>query len=205
MTTIQPTVEPITVAHRPPNYWLGFLLTFFAPGAGFTYINQIGWHFGWLGITLLISVLGSLLGGGVIGLLVTVGMLSHYRDSYVKAANEGWQVRKVKDGVKWALIVGHLLLSGLFVVGILAAVLIPNLLGARQRANDAAANAYAMSMYTTVMADGLDRKAKSGDCLTHYSDLSVPDNVVSCTIDASDQEAPRLTVTTRSGKTITRP
>lgn len=198
---------------RRPNYWLGFVLNFFFLGSGFTYINRIGWHFGWIGIALGTGVM---LGGltviapaiaplvGLGSLLVSIGTMVHYRNTYAAEFAAGFTGARLNDGLKWGVIGAHIVLGFLLQVGILAAVLIPNLLNAKTRAIDAGGNAYARQVATAAMVDALDGKAKSGPCTTTMP-VSRPDYVTACTVDASDPENPQVTVTLKNGTVITQP
>lgn len=196
---------------KPPNYALGFLLNFFLPGAGFSYINRWGWHLGWLaivfGVQIISLVLAAALGPAtarstfLLPLLAWIAMLVHYHFTYQQGAARGFQP-PLNDGVKVAFIVGQLVI-GFFVTGLLAAVLLPNLLGARMRATKAAENAIARNIYTQVLADQAEDKPLSTTCPT------VPPvgqtRVTHCQVDISNPDDLKLEVTFESGHTVELP
>jgi type IV pilus assembly protein PilA len=94
------------------------------------------------------------------------------------------------------------LLIVIAIIGILAAVLIPNLLGARRSATDRAAQAHAQNVYKAVLAHladepGTDLSEISTDCApeegpykpTDDSPYSVPKpsfNMTSCTVTVQE-------------------
>jgi type IV pilus assembly protein PilA len=96
------------------------------------------------------------------------------------------------------------------IIGILAAVLVPNLLGARRSATDRAAQAHAQNVYKAVLAhlaDNPDTQPSdiSTDCApeegpykpTADSPYSVPKpsfNMTSCTVNVSDDGDVSVTV-----------
>ena len=102
------------------------------------------------------------------------------------------------------------LLIVIAIIGILAAVLIPNLLGARRSATDRAAQAHAQNVYKAVLAHLADNpdtepSAISTDCApetgpykpTDDSPYSVPKpsfNMTTCTVDVSDNGDVSVTV-----------
>lgn len=207
-----PSAPPITSLR--PNYWLGFFLNLLLVGSGFTYINRIGWHFGWLAINLVLAVLVGLLASvqpvlGFVGLALllaaTIAMQVHYRATYTQQFSAGQIGQPIDNGLKWGLIIGHVLLGLIFQVGVVAAILIPNLLGARERAQDTAAQAYARTVYMGIMAATIDGTAESGDCLRGYTTAEPSSNVASCITDVSDPENPTLTLTLTNGETIDLP
>jgi type IV pilus assembly protein PilA len=105
------------------------------------------------------------------------------------------------------------LLIVIAIVGILAAVLIPNLLGARRSATDRAAEAHAQNVYKAVLAHLADNpdtqpSAISTNCATDpykptaNSPYSVPKpsfNMTTCTVDVSDDGDVSVTVTYSGG------
>ena len=101
------------------------------------------------------------------------------------------------------------LLIVIAIIGILAAVLIPNLLNARRTAVERAAQAYGQNVYKAAFAYVADDPANSvvttTDCRNGYSagSYSVPPpggNVVqSCQVSDAGDGTPRVTVTSRFG------
>ena len=189
----------------------GLLLNLLLPGAGFTLAEAWVWHLVWAvgilpvwGLTVALGIsLGSL--ALLLPLLVTAGMLWHYTHVYRQQAARGFQPM-LSLGVKVALCVGQFLL-GFFVVGILGAVLIPNLLGARRSAQAAAEQSSSRHIVTQVMVQSVDGTLESGPCSAEVLAAAgeFRDQVRSCTVDASDPEAPTVTVSFPSGRTITLP
>lgn len=112
------------------------------------------------------------------------------------------------------------LLIVIAIIGILAAVLIPNLIGARQLARDRAAQAYAHQVYTTATAylsgqinaplSDVVQPCGSGVVYTIGSapyDFTVPDpgiSVDSCVVAVSG-DAFTVTVTSPTGAVFTYP
>lgn len=81
------------------------------------------------------------------------------------------------------------LLIVIAIIGILAAVLIPNLLRARQVAVDRAAQAYAHNVYTAAnayLSENVDATAVPASCKTGYTagsyTVNAWNNVTACTI-----------------------
>jgi len=103
------------------------------------------------------------------------------------------------------------LLIVIAIIGILAAVLIPNLLNARRTATDRAAQAYAQNVYKAALAyvaENHNNALVTGSCTSGYSagsySVPSPGNTVvsSCTV-SGDANAPVVTVTSDNGKTYT--
>ncbi|MFB9990835.1 hypothetical protein ACFFLM_02395 [Deinococcus oregonensis] len=214
MTAFSQTPSAPPVVPLRPNYWLGFVLNFLLVGSGFTYINRIGWHFGWLAVSAALVVSVGLLATvqpvlGFVGLAVmlaaTIAMQVHYRATYAHQFSAGRTGQPIRNGLKWGLIIGHVLLGLIFQVGVIAAILIPNLLAARERAQDTAANSYARVVYTGVVMAALEGKAQSGDCLRGYTTMEPTSTAAACVTDVSDPANPTLTLTLTNGKTIDLP
>ncbi|THF88386.1 hypothetical protein E7T09_04050 [Deinococcus sp. KSM4-11] len=209
----RPGTTPSATPVKEPNYWLGFFLNFFFLGSGFTYINRIGWHFGWIGIALASGVVTGLLmvatpGVGslvsLVSLLIAIGTMVHYRNTYAAEFARGSIGKPIDNTLKWVLIGGHIVLGFVLQVGILSAILIPNLMGARTRAFETGGKAYARQVKTAAMIDALDGKLKSGPCVTTVP-VTRPDYVTNCSIDASNPLVPRIAVTLNNGRVITQP
>jgi len=102
------------------------------------------------------------------------------------------------------------LLIVIAIIGILAAVLIPNLLQARVQADERAAQAYAQNVYKAAfayVAEDPDNSVVTGDCDTGYTageyEVPSPGNIVdSCTVSDDDGDGnPEVSVTSRHGTT----
>jgi len=102
------------------------------------------------------------------------------------------------------------LLIVIAIIGILAAVLIPNLLSARRTATDRAAQAYGQNVYKAALAyvaEDPNNTLVIGDCKSGYSagSYSVPNpgnTVSSCTVSGT-VNAPVVTVTSANTTTYT--
>ncbi len=102
------------------------------------------------------------------------------------------------------------LLIVIAIIGILAAVLIPNLLNARRTATDRAAQAYGQNVYKAALAyvaENPDNTLVTGNCTNGYSagSYSVADpgtTVSSCTVSGT-ANAPVVTVTSANSQTYT--
>ncbi len=98
------------------------------------------------------------------------------------------------------------LLIVIAIIGILAAVLIPNLLNARRTATDRAAQAYAQNVYKAAnayIADSTDNTVGAGQCADQYGNYGTggrPGFVTGCTITSN---ATRVTVTYTGGNQTT--
>src|SRR5690625_3882147 len=98
------------------------------------------------------------------------------------------------------------LLIVIAIIGILAAVLIPNPMNARRTANERAAQAYGQNVYTAAfahVAESPDNELVTGDCANGYTagnyTVNDPGNVVqSCTV-AGDANQPTVSVTSSNG------
>ncbi len=98
------------------------------------------------------------------------------------------------------------LLIVIAIIGILAAVLIPNLLNARRTATDRAAQAYAQNVYKAAnafIAESTTNTVAAGNCADTYGNYGSgtrPGFVTGCTITS---EATRVTVTYSQGNQTT--
>ena len=108
------------------------------------------------------------------------------------------------------------LLSVIAIIGILAAVLIPNLLNARQAANTSAGVSYVRNTVSTIEAikannnGNLDSSVKSGvDCDKVTGNNPKPAALTDCKITVPSAASPSdpnsfdITATTVNGKTVT--
>ncbi|WP_293911705.1 hypothetical protein [Deinococcus sp.] len=160
---------PPPLAQKPPGYAAGLLLNIFLPGSGFTYLGRWNWHLIWmLGLAALsVAVVIAAAASGATLLLalptvVYLGMLVHYHVMYgqIQAAWAAGAPPALSDGVKLGLILGHVALGfvALALTGVLAAILIPNLIGARQRAYDTGAQSCAKSIQTALAVAQIDNQ-----------------------------------------------
>ena len=107
------------------------------------------------------------------------------------------------------------LLIVIAIIGILAAVLIPNLLNARRTAVDRAAQAYGQNVYKAAFAyladDPANTLVTSTNCTGGYTagSYSVPGpggGVVSeCKVEANSDGTPKVTVKSTNGNSFTYP
>ena len=106
------------------------------------------------------------------------------------------------------------LLIVIAIISILAAVLLPNLLSARARAIDRAAQAYGQNVFkaaTAYVAGEVDATLITGSCDTGYSagsySLSSPGSarVTYCQVANGTAGLPQVVVTSAQGKTFTFP
>lgn len=204
--TLRPTAAP--TPRKAPNLAIGYLLNVLLPGAGFTYIGLVGWHIGWVGILLALNLLGAFLVGlttapvfGVLPLMGFVALLVHFGHAYARRATQQFRP-DLADGVKIGLIAGHAVLS-VAMVGLLAAVLIPGLLGARERASAAGERAAAMSAYTMVIAAQSGGTLRDGPC--PLEDVVGSERIATCTVTDAATDDPQVTVTFTNGKTVQLP
>jgi type IV pilus assembly protein PilA len=162
------------ISGKPPNYAAGLLLNLFLPGSGFTYLGRWKPHLGWmlgLGLftvvllMLMVAVAASPLSGAtwllsLLPVLAYVWMLIQYHAAYAQALARFNPAAPpaLSDGAKLGLILGHVALGfvGIAFIGILAAVLIPNLLGAQQRAYDTGSLSCAKSVQTALAIAQID-------------------------------------------------
>jgi type IV pilus assembly protein PilA len=100
------------------------------------------------------------------------------------------------------------------IIGILAAVLIPNLLNARRTAVERAAEAYGQNVYKAAfahIADNPNNTLVTGSCTSGYTagNYSVPNPgtgvVQDCQVADAGDGTPRVTVTSRFGQNYTFP
>jgi type IV pilus assembly protein PilA len=100
------------------------------------------------------------------------------------------------------------------IIGILAAVLVPNLLNARRTAVERAAQAYGQNVYKAAfayVADDPQNTLVTGSCTNGYTagSYSVPNPgagvVQNCQVTNAGDGTPRVTVTSRFGTSYTFP
>ncbi len=100
------------------------------------------------------------------------------------------------------------------IIGILAAVLVPNLLNARRTAVERAAQAYGQNVYKAAfahVADNPQNTLVTGSCTSGYTAgrYSVPNPgtgvVQNCQVTDAGDGTPRVTVTSRFGTSYTFP
>ncbi len=224
------TVSPEAVrpaATKAPNYWLGFFLNWLLVGSGFTYLGALSWHFIWLGLSVVGWVAGTLLlavaagqspaslsGAALVVALVSLAafvlMLVQYRQTYRRLYGRGRTASPITDGLHWGLIGGHGAL-GLFgriaLTGILAAVLIPNLLNARNRALVRTHGLYLSEVYRAVAAADAMGELRPDDCSLGAGRFEVrpPADALFCTVDRRDPSRTGVIVTFRGGQTLRAP
>ena len=106
------------------------------------------------------------------------------------------------------------LLIVIAIIGILAAVLIPNLLNARRTAVERAAQAYGQNVYKAAfayVAEAPTNTLVTGSCTSGYTagSYSVPNPgtgvVQDCQVTDAGDGTPKVTVTSRFGNTYTLP
>ena len=103
------------------------------------------------------------------------------------------------------------LLIVIAIIGILAAVLIPNLLNARRTATDRAAQAYGQNVYKAALAYVAENPNNTlitvSDCTSGYSagsySVANPGTTVSACNVTGDANAPVVTVTSANSRTYT--
>ena len=204
--TIRPTTAP--TPRKAPNLAVGYLLNVLLPGAGFTYIGLVGWHVGWVGILLVLNLTGAFLVGlttvpvfGVLPLVGFVALLVHFGQAYARRAAQQFRP-DLEAGVKIGLIAGHAVLN-VAAVGLLAAVLMPGLLEARERASAAGERAAAMSAYTMVIAAQSGGTLRDGPC--PLENVNYRDRIATCTVSGAATTDPQVTVTFTDGRTVQLP
>jgi prepilin-type N-terminal cleavage/methylation domain len=105
------------------------------------------------------------------------------------------------------------LLIVIAIIGILAAVLVPNLLNARQVARERAAQAYAQNVYKAAMAyvsEDPNNTPVTGDCKNGYSagSYTVPppgEGIISSCQVSNVDGLPQVQVTSAGGQSYTLP
>lgn len=210
--TFSPSAHPVRL---PPNRIIGGLLNVVLPGAGFTYFNKPGWHLGWIGILLASSVIGVLLSivlqARAVLLLPVMAYLVMHAQYFVLFNNKTSVAPApgLENGLKWGLIAGHagIGIFGLIpLIGILAAVILPNLLGARERANSTAVMFYMRQVQIQAYGSSLGGAAYNGPCAGVKDVTAAPKSVRSCTVTTvNNTDPPALSVQTVDGKTYTLP
>ncbi|MBZ9751832.1 hypothetical protein K7W42_13305 [Deinococcus sp. HMF7604] len=203
--------RPVSAAPaKAPSAALGYLLNILLPGAGFTLINRWGWHLGWFGIQVGLYVVASILSGVtgtplplVLPFIGFVAMLVHFGRVYAEQADRDFQP-PLELAVKLVLILGHFFI-GFVLVGILAAVLIPNLLSARNRANQTGEMAIARAVQVQAVVAQVDGTLQDGPCPLNGLPETYREQIASCTVTDSSGTEPAVSVTFDSGRTITLP
>jgi type IV pilus assembly protein PilA len=106
------------------------------------------------------------------------------------------------------------LLIVIVIIGILAAVLIPNLLAARNQAIDRSAQAYGQNVFkaaTAHVSEDVNNTLTTGSCLNGYSagsyNLTAPGStlVFSCQVSQGTGGLPRVVVVSQQGQIFTLP
>lgn len=200
MTTAFPEDVARRTTLKRPSYALGVLLNLLVPGAGFTYIGVWPLHIAWffltpilLGVAFVLRVQGSPL--SLAALLGTLALLLFtYHLTYRAQARVAFQPA-VSTVVQVVLGVGHAVV-GTVLVGILAAVLIPNLLAVRERALE---QQVARQMQVAVLAGGTPSRTCPPIRVTGAQ------RITACRVDLADPRRPGVSVTFRSGRTVTLP
>ncbi|WP_412026944.1 hypothetical protein [Deinococcus yunweiensis] len=194
----------------PPNVLVGLILNLLLPGAGFTYVGAWAWHLRWIAIMVVLTVLGlivsAMLGVAVPVLLPVLGlaaMITHYGRVYAARRVVDFQPH-LSDGVKIGMIVGHVVV-GFFVTGILGAVLIPNLLNARQRAVKSQEQSIIRQLQTRALVQQAGGTLMTGPCDLTALPESSRALIASCTVTAPADSKPELDVTFTSGRRVQLP
>ncbi|OLV15776.1 hypothetical protein [Deinococcus marmoris] len=195
---------------KAPSQALGFFLNFFLPGAGFSLIGRWGWHLGWFGIlaalNVVVAILSLISSSPLLLLLPLIGFIVmhvHFARIYDWHEERGvWP--PLEPVLKAVLIAGHFFV-GFILTGILAAVLIPNLLGARERAMQVGEQATARNVYARVMVQDVDETLRSGPCDLHELPESSRATLAACTVELRDGGEPALNLTFDSGRQISLP
>ena len=105
------------------------------------------------------------------------------------------------------------LLIVIAIIGVLAAVLVPSLVSARQLAHERAAQAYGHNVFKAAWAyigENPSHTLVAGDCTSGYSAggyfVSDPrGSIQSCTVTDSGDSTPQVTVVSKKGTTFTAP
>ncbi|PTA67396.1 hypothetical protein [Deinococcus arcticus] len=201
---------PAPAATRAPSAALGYLLNVLLPGAGFTLINRWGWHLGWFGIQVGLYLVASILSGATGTLLPLalpfvgfIAMLVHFGRVYAEQRARHFQP-PLELAVKLVLILGHFFI-GFVLVGILAAVLIPNLLAARTRAQQTGEMAVARAAQLQAVTAQLDQRVQDGPCPLEGLPDAYREQIASCTLTNSSGAVPSVSVTFHSGRTVSLP
>ncbi|WP_027481212.1 hypothetical protein [Deinococcus pimensis] len=205
-----------TPAGRPLNYWLGFWLTWFFPGAGHTYINRPGWHAAWLGIVIFLSLLGNTYQAapalGITALVAQVVLLvvrlTHYRSLYARQFTPGTPVTGIKEGLKWGLVSVHAGLGSAAVLSMVAAVLIPNLMVVGVSAEEQSHRDFARGVFgAAVQQHALRGPITTGSCVTRLQNmlLAPPNDLVSCEVTTDAEENSTIRMRFKNGDVFVRP
>lgn len=207
--------RPVT-ATKPPSYALGFVLNFFLPGSGFSYIGRWGWHLGWFGIMIGLNILGGVLYFGsallfasssplllALPLIGFIAMHVHFSRIYARYDDRNFWP-PLEPALKAVLIGGHVFL-GIALAGMLAAILMPNLLSARNRAVQVSEQATARNVYTMVMVQDVEETLRSGPCDLGELPESSRATITACTVEVRNGEEPTLNLMFDSGRQISLP
>lgn len=105
------------------------------------------------------------------------------------------------------------LLIVIAIIGILAAVLVPSLVSARQLAHERAAQGYSHNVFKAAwayVAENPDHTLISGDCTSgytagNYGVKSPANSIQSCTVTDAGDNTPQVTVVSKQSKTFTAP
>ncbi|MFC4455250.1 hypothetical protein [Deinococcus sonorensis] len=212
MTNAFPAASPSPAVSTPPSLPLSILLTVLLPGSGFTYLNRPWIHLAWgLGWTVFVPT-AMLLAGGLGGLggvallmlipLVLVALMVTQTVREYRAQVSG-QREPLNNGLKVGLIIAHVLMGGLVVLPVSAAVLIPNLLGARQAAMRAADQSYVRNVLTAAEAQRVmdEKRPVDGPCTALPDVGTLPEGLLDCTVQVRD-DAVQVTATTLRGEQL---
>ena len=198
--------RPVTA----PNAALGYVLNIFLPGAGFTYIGRWGWHLGWFGILFGLNVVAVILsavtGAPLLLILPLIGfvlMLVHFGRVYAEGQERNFRP-PLELPIKLALILGHAFL-GLMLVGMQAAVLIPNLLSARTRATQTMEQSIARRIQVQATVAQLDGTLKAGTCPLENLSADERATVLRCTVETTTTDDLLLEMDFASGRSVSLP
>ncbi|PNY81637.1 hypothetical protein [Deinococcus koreensis] len=193
-----------------PNAALGYLLNIVLPGAGFTYIGRWGWHLGWFAVLCGLNVVAGILAAAtgtpiplILPLIGFVVMLVHFGRVYAEGQDRHFRPQ-LERPIKLALILGHAFL-GFMLTGILAAVLIPNLLAARTKAVRASEQAVARRIQVQAAVAQLGGTLANGSCPLETLSPDQRATIERCTVETTTTDDLLLTVDFTSGRTVSLP
>lgn len=196
-------VRPATA----PNVALGYRLNIFLPGAGFTYIGRWGWHLGWFGIVCGLNVVTGILSivtgtptPLILPLIGFVVMLVHFGRVYVEGQERSFRLL-LELPIKLGLILGHAFL-GLMLVGMQAAVLIPNLLSARTKATQTMEQSIARRIQIQATVAQLDGTLKADTCPLESLSADERATIERCTVETTTTDDLLLGVDFTSGRSV---
>jgi hypothetical protein len=224
-------LQPVAQARKTPNSALGLMFNVFMAGAGFTYIDLPIWHLVW-SVVMTFSMLAAFFLAStlnspffmLIPALLFVGMLVHYVVAYGRRFQRGQVPAGISDSLKWSLLGGQLALGLVFSLGVLPAVVMPNLLGARNRANDTSYNdtsyndtsyndtsyqVYVRMVENSAAAEMIGTQQPfNGPCSALKELVQMPVQmsglaVESCTVRSTSLGDTQVTVVSKTGKTYT--